>query len=149
MSYTQCIYHIIFRTYRSEKSIPESMERTLYGYILSYCRNHDIKLIRIGGMPDHLHMLVSLPPALAVAGFVNGVKTATSKWLRGSSDFPAFHGWASGYAAFSYGVEMVPVIKQYIMNQKVHHKSHTLEEEARQQLGDNGIALDERYFFKD
>ena len=88
MSYVQSIYHIVFRTYRSEKTINVEHERELYGVILSQSENLKAKIYRIGGMPDHVHILVSLPATLSVAQYVQAVKTFTSKWLRESSSFP-------------------------------------------------------------
>ena len=65
MSYTNLVYHIVFRTYRSIPAIDEEHERELYAYAHGYITRHRAKLYRIGGMPDHVHLLVSLPPDLA------------------------------------------------------------------------------------
>ncbi len=101
MSYTNLVYHIVFRTYRSALSIDEAHERELYAYIYGYINRHRSILYRVGGMPDHVHLLVSLPPDLAVSEFVRGLKYATSKWLKQNQLFPLFSGWGEGYAAFS------------------------------------------------
>ena len=77
MSYTNLVYHIVFRTYRSIPAIDEEHERELYAYAHGYITRHRAKLYRIGGMPDHVHLLVSLPPDLADSEFVRGLKYAT------------------------------------------------------------------------
>ena len=118
MSYTNLVYHIVFRTYRSIPAIDEEHERELYAYAHGYITRHRAKLYRIGGMPDHVHLLVSLPPDLAVSEFVRGLKYATNSWLKGNASFPLFAGWGEGYAAFTLSVEQIPVVKQYIINQK-------------------------------
>ena len=121
MSYTNLVYHIVFRTYRSIPAIDEEHERELYAYAHGYITRHRAKLYRIGGMPDHVHLLVSLPPDLAVSEFVRGLKYATNSWLKGNASFPLFAGWGEGYAAFTYSVEQM----------------------------DCGGEIDERFFLKD
>ena len=105
MSYTTSYYHIVFRTYRSEQTIPIEHERELYAYIHGIVKNLEGQTYRIGGMPDHIHMLVSLPPTMSLSSFVQRVKTDSSKWLKMNPDFPVFRGWGTGYAAFSYGLK--------------------------------------------
>ena len=90
MSYTNLVYHIVFRTHRSLPAIDEQHERELYAYFHGYIMKHKAKLYRIGGMPDHIHMLVSIPPDIAVSEFVRGLKYATSNWLKHNTIFPFF-----------------------------------------------------------
>ena len=149
MSYTNLVYHIVFRTYRSEPTIEESSERELYGYILGYARNQGAKVYRIGGMPDHIHILVSIPAHIAVAEFVRGLKLATHNRLKDDPHFPRFNGWGEGYAAFTYSIEQIPVVKQYIINQKVHHRTTTFAEEYRKIILEGGANIDEKYFLVD
>ena len=149
MSYTNLVYHIVFRTYRSVPSIEEAHERELYAYIYGYISRHNGVLYRAGGMPDHIHILVSLPPELAVSEFVRGLKYATNKWLKENPAFPAFSGWGEGYAAFSYSKDQIPIVKQYIINQKEHHHQVSFAEEYRKFILENGGIIDEKYFLKD
>ena len=150
MSYTNLVYHIVFRTHCSIPAIDEQHERELYAYIYGYTKRHKAKLYRIGGMPDHIHMLVSIPPEVAVSEFVRGLKFASSSWLKQNTSFPLFSGWGEGYAAFTYSREQIPIVKQYIINQKEHHHKTTFAEEYRQFILENGIEIDdEKYFLKD
>ena len=149
MSYTNLVFHIVFRTFRSAMSIEEEHERELYAYIHGYIIRHRGALYRVGGMPDHIHMLVSLPPDLAVSEFVRGLKYATNTWLKQNPQFPMFSGWGEGYAAFSYSKDQIPVVKQYIIYQKEHHRKTSFAEEYRKFILDNGGEIDERYFLKD
>ena len=64
-------------------------------------------------------------------------------------DFPAFRGWGTGSAAFSYGLKDRGMIIGYIMRQKEHHKQKSFEEEYRTFLEENGITIDERYFLRE
>ena len=149
MSYTQFLYHIVFRTKRSIPAIFERSERELYAYILGYTRNKKAKLYRIGGMPDHIHMLIDIPPTIAVAEFMRGLKESTSKWLKGNPSFPTFIGWGESYAAFTYSLDSKNVIIEYIKNQKEHHNRISFVEEYRRILVDNGITPNDKYFLID
>jgi len=149
MSYTTSYYHIVFRTYRSERTIPEDHERELYAYLYGIAKNLRCQTYRIGGMPDHVHMFVSLPSSLALSDFVQRVKTDSSKWLKSNPDFPHFRGWGREYAGFSYSMRDKDMIVGYVMRQKEHHKRVTFAEEYRAFLEENGMTVDERYFLKD
>ena len=149
MSYTALYYHIVFRTWKSQHTIPLEHERELYAYIMGYFNNIGGRLIRIGGMPDHVHIFVSLPATISVAQYVQAVKTFTSKWLKANPAFPHFSGWAHEYAAFSYSIHDKDRIVNYIKGQKEHHKRVSFEEEYRALLEENGLIVREEYFLKD
>ena len=149
MSYIQTLYHIVLRTYDSKRTIYEAHERELYGYIFGFCKKRGVKLFRIGGMPDHLHLLVSIPSSISLAQYVRDLKTSSSKWLKANPSFPWFEGWSKEYGAFSYAYRDKDMIVNYIMKQKEHHRVKTFAEEYRAFLMENGIKIDERYFLQD
>jgi REP element-mobilizing transposase RayT len=149
MSYTNLIYHIIFRTKYGRKTIPEQYEKDLYAYILGIINNKKSKLYRIGGVENHIHLLVGIHPTFAVSDFMKEVKEYSSKWMSKNPNFPNFEGWAVSFAAFTYNVNDKQTIIDYIKNQKEHHKILSFEDEYRKFLIDNGIDIDERYFLKD
>ena len=149
MSYTTSYYHIVFRTYRSEPTIASDHERELYAYLYGIAKNLHCQTCRIGGMPDHVHLFVSLPPSLPLAGFVQRIKTDSSKWMKSNPAFPHFRGWGREYAGFSYSLRDKDMIVTYIINQKEHHRKMTFAEEYRSFLEENGMVIDERYFLKE
>ena len=149
MSYTQTLYHIVLRTHRSEKTIVIEKERDFYTYALGFINNVGGKLFRIGGMPDHVHILVSLPATLAMSKFVQDFKVATSKWLKNNPDFPNFDGWTKEYAGFTYNMRDRQMISNYIARQKEHHMKKSFAEEYRAFLVDNGIEIKDEFFLTD
>ncbi|MCR4829783.1 MAG: transposase [Bacteroidales bacterium] len=149
MSYVQTLYHIVFRTYRSVPAIDTDYERELYAVILEQTKSLGGTLIRIGGMPDHLHILVSLPSSISLASYVQSVKTFSSKWLHANPHFPHFHGWSREYAGFTYAFRDKDMIANYIRNQKEHHKRTSFAEEYRAFILENGLPLREEFFMKD
>ncbi|MBO7432170.1 MAG: IS200/IS605 family transposase [Salinivirgaceae bacterium] len=149
MSYTRFLYHIVFRTKCSMNVISESHEKDLYAYIYGFIKNKGAVLYRIGGMPNHIHLLVDIPPSLSVSSFMQELKTSSSRWLKSNQDFSQFQGWAEGYAAFTYSLNEKETIINYIMNQKEHHRVETFEDEYRHFIEESGIKIDEKYFLKD
>lgn len=149
MSYTQLLYHIIFRTKGNKKTINQEHEKELFAYIFGYIKNKKSILYRINGTENHIHMLIDLHPIHSLSGFMRDLKEASSKWLKQNPNFPTFEFWAEGYGAFTYSIKEKETIINYIKNQKEHHKTVSFEEEYRAFLEDNGIAIDERYFLKD
>ncbi|MCQ2319415.1 MAG: IS200/IS605 family transposase [Bacteroidales bacterium] len=149
MSYTKLYYHIVIRTYRSGLSINIEHEKELYAYMMGFVNNMNAKLLRIGGMPDHIHLFVSLPATLPVAEFVQKLKVSSSKWLKTNPNFPLFDGWGREYAAFSYCERDKDMIVNYIKKQKEHHMKENFPDEYRKFLTDNGMTINELYFLKD
>ena len=149
MSYTNFLYHIVFRTKNSKNAIPLEHEKALYAHIMGIINNKKSNLYRIGGMPNHIHLLVDIHPTFAVSDFMKVLKEYSSKWLSANPDFPDFEGWAVSFAAFTYNFKDKQILIDYIKNQKEHHKKVSFEEEYRQFLIENGIEIDERYFLKE
>ena len=149
MSYTKLLYHVVFRTKYGKNTIPEQHEKELYAYILGIINNKKSKLYRIGGIENHLHLLIDIHPTFAVSDFMKELKEYSSKWLTKNPNFPDFEGWAVSFAAFSYNLSDKQKIINYIINQKEHHRRVSFEEEYRKFLVENGIEINEKYFLAD
>ena len=145
-SYRQILYHLLFRTKNSQKTIVPDHSKELYAYIMGIIRNKNCFLYRINGMEDHLHILSDLHPSIALADYMRDIKTSSSVWLKQSGKFPDFNGWGEGYAALTYGWKDKEMIANYIKNQPEHHKKESFENELRRLLAEYGIEVDERYF---
>ena len=148
MSFANLYYHIMFHTKYNAMAINVENERILYSYINGFCNNYGVKLIRLGGMPDHIHMLVNMPTTVSVSDFVKQLKVATSKMLYQDGHFPYFEGWQNGYSAFTYAFKDIDMIINYIQGQKEHHKVFSFRDEYRKILIENGISPDEPFFPK-
>lgn len=150
MSYTNLLYHIVFRTKHSRPTICQAYEENLYRYIWGFVKNHKSVLYRINGMPDHLHLLVRLHPTIAVSDFMKNLKISTHKWLDEHKDwFPDFEAWSRGYCALSYSEKDKEMITNYIKKQKEHHAKEAYMDEVRRLLEECGVEIDERYFEED
>ncbi len=141
MSYYRHIYHVVFRTYKSDYAINEENEDALYSFIWDYCKKNGHFLHRIGGMPDHLHILVEIKPDISVSTFVQVIKQNSSFMLKRDGRFPLFRGWQKGFASFTYCKTELPIVKNYIINQKEHHKQtkSSFINEVKQLFEENDI----------
>ena len=150
MAYTNLLYHIVFRPKNSAQVIVVDKEEMLYRYIWGFVENKKGVLYRIGGMPDHVHMLVQLPATVAVADFVRDLKTSTSVFLKDNKDsFPKFDGWTKSYCALSYSTREKDMVVNYIKGQKEHHKRVSFRDEFLALLKESGVEVDMKYFMVD
>ncbi|HEV2095768.1 MAG TPA: IS200/IS605 family transposase [Thermoanaerobaculia bacterium] len=146
-SYTAILYHITFATFDRRPAITSQFRNRLHGYLGGTANNLDAKALEIGGVADHVHLMVEGGPTLAVADLVGKLKSNSSRWLHDTSLAPGFD-WQRGYGAFSISRSDVPSVGRYIRDQENHHRTLTFEEELRSLLRENEIAIDERYFLK-
>jgi REP element-mobilizing transposase RayT len=86
-------------------------------------RENRMKTVAIGGVEDHVHLLLSIPSTLAIAKALQLIKGGASKWVH--ETFPQHHGfaWQEGYGAFSLGIAQVDRTISYIESQAEHHRS--------------------------
>ena len=146
MSYTSLLYHIVFRTHRSVPTITEEYERELYKFIYGFVKGKGCVLHRIGGMPDHIHLLLEIPPTYALSDFMRELKISARNYIEANAQlFPMFNGWAKSYAAFTYAIGDKDVVKNYIQNQKEHHRKRSWNEEMLELFREYG--LEERFPF--
>lgn len=107
-TYTNLLYHIVFSTKERRQLIVPAIEEDLYGYLGGIVKGIERKLLEINGIADHVHLLVKLPPKIAVSDGVRKIKANSSKWLNNEekSRFYKF-GWQDGFAAFSVSESQV------------------------------------------
>jgi REP element-mobilizing transposase RayT len=143
-TYTQIYMHIVFAVAHREAMISESWAENLYAYLAGICNNRKDKALAIGGIADHVHMLVGMHPSDSVAALVKELKGASSHWINQNHCHGTF-AWQSGYGAFSYNGSLLPVVKQYIANQREHHRHIPFAEEVERMFRKAGIEYDPQY----
>ncbi|MCM1503946.1 MAG: IS200/IS605 family transposase [Muribaculum sp.] len=146
MSFTKLYYHIVFSPKDRQTVIGPNVERDLYIILYNVMRKYNGEVIRIGGMPDHVHILIGIPATIAVSKFAQAVKRESS--ASAVAVIEGWPGWQEGYGAFTCSYENLPQIKRYILNQKEHHKKISFRDEYRNWLLENGVSPDEPYFPK-
>ncbi|MEK6702171.1 MAG: IS200/IS605 family transposase [Planctomycetota bacterium] len=139
--------HFIFSTKDRHPTIAESFENALYAYIGGICRSHASVLIAAGGTIDHVHLLISLGKTISASELMLKVKRDSSIWVPSQVGGKAWDGWQEGYAAFSIGESGVPALKQYIANQKQHHRTIDFKTEYKAFLKKYGIEFNEDHLW--
>ena len=143
-TYSQNHLHVIFSTKDRRKSIDRQMQPQLWSYMAGIARNHGFMVLANGGMEDHVHLLIQLSPALALAKAVSLLKANSSKWM---NEHGLRFAWQQGYGAFSVSASNLGVVERYIATQERHHRKMTFEEEFVGLLKRHGIQYDPKYIF--
>ena len=141
-TYTQIIYHIVFSTKERRGTLDLENHEELFRYVWGILKNKKCHVYQINGYSDHLHILTSLHPALALSNLVKDIKLASSQWIQKKKMFPAFSGWQNGYSAFTHSINEKSRIIRYIQGQKEHHKAYSFKEELADLLKRAGIEFD-------
>ncbi len=147
-SYTSLNYHIVFSTKYRKRLLVDSIREDVYKYIAGIIHNKNGQLIEIGGIEDHVHILTSCSPKIALADFIRDIKANASKWINEQHRAAKF-AWQTGYAAFTVSASQVDVVRRYIRNQAKHHKNQSFVDEFRGMLIKHKIPFDEERLFED
>jgi putative transposase len=125
MPYTRLRYHITTATHRRRPLITPAIERVLYPALRRGARHVGGHLLAVGGVEDHVHLVLALRPAVAVADAVRVMKTASSHAVR-QQGAPHFR-WQTGYAAFTVAAYEMDALLAYVARQKHHHAADALK----------------------
>jgi REP element-mobilizing transposase RayT len=146
-TYTSLHYHVTFSTKNRERWITPDLEPRIWAYLGGIARDNGIVPLKIGGVEDHVHLVLGMPPTLAPSKMVQLLKGGSSKWIHDT--FPALRGfaWQDGYGAFTVSKSNLLEVITYVETQREHHRGRTFQEEFRALLDRHGIAYDERYLW--
>ena len=139
--FTQLYLHCVWATWDRLPLITPKIEQPLYACINAKCDELKCSRIAIGGMPDHVHILVRLHTTVAVADLIKGVKGASSHLIAQKIAPEDFFKWQGAYGAFTVSKDGVPAVKAYIENQKEHHQQNDLWSEWEETM------IEEKEFF--
>jgi putative transposase len=146
-TYTALFYHIVFSTKNRKSFIKPEIESRLWEYIGGIARHYKMTALQVGGIEDHLHILVMAPATMAPSEMAKWLKTDSSKWIHEEfADLPDF-GWQDGYGAFTVSKANIPSVVRYIQNQRTHHQTQPFQEEYIEFLNKAGIEYDDRYLW--
>jgi REP element-mobilizing transposase RayT len=148
-TYTQLHIQVVFAVRNRHALIDASWRDELYRYITGIVQHYEHKMLAIGGMPDHVHILIGMRPTQALADLMQDIKGSSSKWINERRLAKGKFAWQEGYGAFSYSREAMPNVINYILNQEAHHRKKSLREEYIGLLKEFEIDHDERFIFKE
>jgi putative transposase len=124
--YTQLYIHCIWTTWDRLPLITPSAEPRLYAAIRSKCQQFGCSPIAIGGVADHVHLLVEFTPMITLARLIGEVKGASSHVMTHEVAPGRFFKWRGSYGVFTVSKRSLPQVRDYVCNQKIHHARRTL-----------------------
>ena len=128
-TYTNIYVHLVWGTKHRESQISDRHKIRMHKYIRAIIDSLGSKTIAIGGMPDHIHILVSLAPKLSISKVVQKVKVHSTLFYNKELCLEGQFSWQEGYGAFSVSESVVKKVITYIDNQEEHHKKGSFRDE--------------------
>jgi putative transposase len=137
-TYLSLQYHIVFSTKERQPFIADTWKLELHKYLSGTIEGLGGISQGVGGVADHVHLLVGLKATHCLADFMRDLKRSGSVWVHdkiGESQFA----WQEGYAAFTVSAPARTRVRRYIANQVDHHRKKTFREELIELLVLSGV----------
>ncbi len=140
-------FHLIWSAKRRQNLILPKIQDRLYSYMGGVIRKSNAALLEIGGIANHVHLLVELSNLDHFTALIRNTKASSSSWLK--QEFPECRqfAWQDGYGSYSVSYSQIERVREYIKNQEEHHKTQTFEEEYLKLLNACDVQYDMRYVF--
>ncbi|MFK8161011.1 MAG: IS200/IS605 family transposase [Lewinella sp.] len=120
-SYARIILHTTWSTKYRMPYISVDIEKRVYRLITSLFKDHGCAVLEIGGTPDHVHVVHSLPRTKSVAEIMKAVKSVSSIAIKAMNPAYEWFSWQDGYGSFSVDYRKLDGLLAYVRNQKRHH----------------------------
>ena len=143
-TFTSCYMHCVWSTKERRRLINPGLQERLWPYLGGIARANKMSAIEVGGVEDHVHILLSLPSTLAISKAVQLLKGNSSKWIHESFPEHRAFEWQEGYGAFSIGVSGVEATVDYIRRQEEHHRKRTFRDELAEFLKKHGMTYEDK-----
>ncbi len=130
-SLARVLVHVVFSTKNREPVLNPEIRKALFPYCASVLNGNGCPALAVGGVEDHMHLLLGLGRTETVARVVEMVKTSSSKWVKRQGEELAAFYWQGGYGAFSVSPTHVQAVVRYISRQEIHHRTVSFQDEFR------------------
>jgi putative transposase len=139
--YSEINLHFVWHVKHSRPLISEAIEPRLHRYIRNYAlKTEDLIFHEVGGIEDHVHIAVTIPPTLKISEWIGRVKGASSHHVNHELVKRKLLDWQRGYGVVSFGTKDLPWVVDYIRNQKEHHRKGTAVERLEKITNDDDEA---------
>ncbi len=146
-TYTQCYFQLVFAVKNRESFIRRTWKSKLEMYITGVVQNQHHKMLAIGAMPEHIHILIGYNVNYLIPDLVEEIKTSSNIWIKKEGFSGLSFGWQKGYGAFTYSHEQIYQVINYILSQEKHHREKLFREEYMDMLIRNNIEFRDEYVF--
>ena len=137
-------YHLVFGTKNHEPLITPTWRDRWHAYLGGVIRTLDGVPEAVGGVADHVHLLIGLRATHTLADVLRETKSVSSAWVHEEIGVGSF-AWQEGYGAFTVSPSQLENVRAYIQQQEQHHRTLTFREEYWALLQRSGVEFDERY----
>jgi REP element-mobilizing transposase RayT len=137
--------HVIFSTKNRENLIDIELQRRLWPFLGGIAKQNNMVAYAIGGVENHVHILLSIPATITVSKAMQLIKAGSSKWIRDTYPEKASFTWQTGYSAYSVSKSNRDKVIHYINTQEEHHRIMTFEKEYIGYLNNSGLPYEEKY----
>ncbi len=144
-TYVNCLIHTVFSTRNRQSLIADAWRERLHAILGGIARERGFPALMVGGIDDHVHLLISQPANSSLADSMRVLKATSSTWVNDTFFPDRRFGWQEGYGAFSVGLSARDATVDYIRNQVEHHRERGFQDEFRDFLARHKVTWDERY----
>lgn len=138
-------YHIVFSTKGRTPWLDDAIRPQVHAYLGGIIRGERGVALAIGGVADHVHILLSWRTDEALSTLMRNLKAHSSKWIHQQFPQLAAFEWQEGYSVFTVSESQVVKVRNYIASQEEHHRQKSFRDELVALLKGNGVSYDERY----
>lgn len=146
-TYTNCYFHLVFAVKNRDSLIKKQWKDELEKYITGIIQNHRHKVLAIGSMPDHIHILIGYNVNQLIPDLIEEIKTSSNAWIKQKGYSKFKFEWQNGYGAFTNSRSQIDHVIKYILGQEEHHRKKTFKEEYLEILKINEIEYKAEYLF--
>ena len=139
--------HLIFSTKNRKPVLADEIREELHKVMGGALNNMGCQSLIVGFVEDHVHVLFMLSRTRSLSDVIGKLKSTSSSWIKSQNPTLANFEWQAGYGAFSVSHSNVESVREYIRNQKEHHKSESFQDEFRRFLIRYEVEYDERYIW--
>jgi putative transposase len=136
-------YHVLFSTKERRPFLRSEWRARAHEYLGGTIRGLGGVAEAVGGVEDHVHLLVSLKTTQAPADLTRELKKASSVWI--SENFERGFSWQEGYTIFTVSWTHGQALRRYIAGQEAHHQRNSFMDELKRFLEKNGVSYDPKY----
>lgn len=140
--------HLIFSMKNRERVLADEIRSDLHAYMGGILNQLGCAPIEINSEPDHVHLLFLQSRTETISNVVAQVKKSSNDWLRTRGAEYAQFFWQGGYGVFSVSQSAVEEVREYIRDQREHHKKLSFQDEYRAFLRRYQVECDERYVWE-
>jgi putative transposase len=119
--YCQLFYHLVWSTKNRQPLLVPNVESEIHDFLRAKAMGLGATLFALNGIEDHVHLVGSIPPGIAVAKFVGQVKAVASTKFNKAHPHASPFFWQEEYGAFSFDAKRLPNYIAYVDWQKEHH----------------------------